>query len=110
MSATTNPSPDLTAGHLTRARRWINAAAVAVFVWAPTNACAAPPQASEDSDARRKGVESESREKQREEAIKVMRERAAQTKVKLVGDDEPQTAELNPAPLLYFTNEPHRIV
>jgi hypothetical protein len=61
-------------------------------------------------DAGQFDAKADSGKKQRDESNKAMRERAVQTKVELGGGEKPQIAELNPAPFLSFTNEPHRIV
>jgi hypothetical protein len=84
-------------------------AVLAFALWLPASTRAAPPSAGKGADTEPKAAESESRQK-RDESIKVMHERAAQTKVEVASGDELRTAELNPKPLLYFTNEPHRIV
>jgi hypothetical protein len=86
------------------------AIAVAILLGLPVAASTAPPPEQKDGDAERNDAKSDSRKKQRDESIKVMRERAAQTKVEFVAGEKPQTAELHPTPFLFFTNEPHRIV
>src|SRR5262245_23584186 len=91
-------------------RYWIGAVVLMTAVGLPAIAQAAPPATDKNTDTEPKAAESEDRQKQREESVKVMRERAARMKVEVGTDDGPQTAELNPKPLLYFTNEPHRIV
>ncbi len=90
--------------------RLAKAIAVAIILGGPVGAWPAPPPKQEEADAEQNDGKSDSRKKERDESIKVMRQRAAQTKVELVGGDKPETAELHPTPFLYFTNEPHRIV
>jgi hypothetical protein len=91
-------------------RRLAKAIAVAIILWVPVGPWPAPLSQHNDASAAQNDGKSESRKQQRDESIKVMRERAANTKVELVGGDNPQTAELHATPFLYFTNEPHRIV
>jgi hypothetical protein len=90
--------------------RLIHTIAIAVVFWLPIGASPAPVDGQERTDAEQGDADSDGRKKQRDESIKVMRERAAKTKVELIGGEKSQTAELNTTPLLYFTNEPHRIV
>lgn len=70
---------------------------------------ATPPLADDAADATRNAATETGRTTQRDESIKVMRQRATATKVQVVGQEN-QTGGLNTQPLLYFTNEPHRIV
>jgi hypothetical protein len=70
---------------------------------------AAPPEEDAASD-RLNATKDGSRTTKRDESVKVMRERATKTKLQFVEGDEDDTAVLNTQPLLYFTNEPHRIV
>jgi hypothetical protein len=93
-----------------RITRFARAITAVVILWVPVAAWPAPPQPQKDAVAEQNDGKSDTRKKQRDESIKVMRERAAQTKVEVIGGENRRTAELHPTPFLYFTNEPHRIV
>lgn len=82
-----------------------------VMMWSLSQLVLAGPPTADDAAEVSPSVEkSDDSKKQREASIKTMRERALETKVKIVDETEGQAAALNVTPLLYFTNEPHRIV
>lgn len=90
--------------------RWIDLSALVIVLTLSKNLLATPPVTDEASQVRQNVGKSDDRKKQRDESVKVMRERASETKVEIIGERENQAAALNAKPLLFFTNEPHRIV
>lgn len=73
-----------------------------------TDMQAEPPPS--DSQAPKNEVKDAGRTEQREASINTMRERATETTVRIMTERKPQIAALKKQPLLYFTNEAHRIV
>lgn len=75
-----------------------------------SNLRAEPPPSDDTAKTSQNAGNDADRTEQREASIKTMRERATETTVRIMTEPDTQIATLKKQPLLYFTNEPHRIV